>query len=127
MGSKSKRTAPTGQHYLVSESILKCVINSTDLNRLYEAVDFSAVQEIHNLLLNPEVHYHVQISPPLDSVPGYLYTVTYLHPPFFFINRPNCAYIHNTIYTLQVFKITHAFLTSSRVLHVPPLSSYFIL
>jgi hypothetical protein len=46
---------------------------------------------------------------------------------FFLINRPNCAYIHNAISTLQVFKITRAFLTSSRVLHVPPFSSYFIL
>jgi hypothetical protein len=46
---------------------------------------------------------------------------------FFLINRPNCAYIHNAISTLQVFKITHAFLTSSPVLHVPPFSPYFIL
>jgi hypothetical protein len=126
MGSKSKLTPPTGHHYLASESILKCAINSIDLSRHYEAVDLSAVQRINKLLLNPEVHYHVQISPPLDSVPGYLHTVTYLHPPFL-INRPNCAYIHNAISTLQVFKITHAFLTSTRVLQVPPLSSYFIL
>ena len=74
MGNKSKWTPPTGHHYLSSESILKCAINSTDLSRHYEAVDFSAVQEIHNILLNPEVHYHVQISPPFDSEPGYLYT-----------------------------------------------------
>jgi hypothetical protein len=83
MGSKSKWTPPTGHHYLASESILKCAINSIDLSRHYEGVDLSAAQEIHKLLLNPEVHYHVRISPPLDSVPGYLYTVTYLHPPFF--------------------------------------------
>jgi hypothetical protein len=84
MGSKSNRTPPTGHHYLASESILKCAINSIDTSRHYEVVDFSAVQEIHNILLNPEVHYLFQISPPLDSAPGYLYTAYILIYSFFY-------------------------------------------
>ena len=84
-------------------------MNSTDLSGHYEAVDFSAVQEIHNLLLNPEVHLRVQTRPSLDSVPGDLYSVCMLISHFFLLIVP-IAPIFTTRFLLFRFSkfLTHS-------------------
>jgi hypothetical protein len=60
---------------LSNKFVFISLTNFTELNRSWEAANFTATQEFPNILWNPKVHYHVHKNLPMIPILSQIYPV----------------------------------------------------